>query len=564
MKYLVLRNSVFWVRRRVKDLGEINFSLDTKDYKIAVLRLSYINYQIERILLKYEDQNLGIQEVRSIVKKYVDYMVDPDNEYCEEIAQREQEIELVKNGQTFKGHTKKAINKEIKYIAKLLVNGEEELLKEKSEIILSRSNIKEEFDLLSEEDKKIFIWELLKGEITSLEFERERNLKKLKPDVNLKDVYGYMSFEQPKYNNGIPYGMDPLTINELVDKYIDEKRVTEEWSDRNEEDIHYVLDLFSKTFQNKDVNLLTRDNFTHFRNCVLAMLPANVQSKAFNNKSALERIIINKTLKKDTIDKVTINKHLGRVHQVFEWGNENGYVANNLTKNLRYKIKKDKQKDKDHFTDEDLNLIFHQTDIFSSKLLQQIRYKPSRIFVPLIVLYSAGRNDEICQLYLDDIKQIDGVWCIDINDELDKKVKADSTSRIVPIHNDLIELGFLKYVEYQRTNNEQRLFPELKKGKNGYSTNFTSWFSGFKIKNFPDWGKKKTFYSFKHTFIDQLKQKTVPLHFINAVAGHKSENIDDDLYGGELSLENKVNVVNQFSLELDLSHIKQAINIVYS
>ena len=164
MKYLTMKYSVYWIRRRIKDIGEINFSLDTRDYKIAILRLSYINYQIERILINYEDKKLSIQEVRKIVKKYIDYMTHPDNEYCDEISQREQEIETTSKGQIFKGHTKKAINKEIKYLSNLIQDGEEDLLEQKTDIVISRSNIKNDYEKLSNEDKKIFIWELLKGE----------------------------------------------------------------------------------------------------------------------------------------------------------------------------------------------------------------------------------------------------------------------------------------------------------------------------------------------------------------------------------------------------------------
>lgn len=516
---------------------------------------------------------MALSDVRRIVKKYVDYMIDPENEYSDETNQREQEIQTIIKDKTYKGHTKQAIKKEVKYLSNLIQGGDEDLLEEKSKIVLSRSNIKDEYELLSDKDKKIFIWELLKGELATLEFERVRNLKRLKPDISHQEIYSYMNdnhhYIQAENNiqetkNDEPEIFQSLTIRELTSNYIEEKRDTLEWSDRNEEDINYILELFAETNDNKGVNLLTRDNFTYFRNCILSKLPVSNKSGVFKDLTTLEIIDYNETtIKKDTISKTTINKHLGRVHQVFEWGYNNSYVNHNLSKDLRYKIKKNKQDAKVAFSDDDLEQIFNHTDVFTTDLIKTLRYKPSRIFVPLLTLYSAGRNDEICQLYLEDIKEIDGTYCMDINDDLDKKIKADSTSRVVPIHSDLIELGFLQYHQYLKDNNEVRLFPELKMGKNGYSTNFTPWFSLFKNTKFPQWGKTKTFYSFKHYFINDLKQKAVPLHFINGVAGHVSDNIDSDLYGDELSLENKISVIRQFSTNLDLTHIEDAISNIY-
>lgn len=58
------------------------------------------------------------------------------------------------------------------------------------------------------------------------------------------------------------------------------------------------------------------------------------------------------------------------------------------------------------------------------------------------------RLEEICQLTIDDIKQIDEVWCFDVNDQVDKRVKTIASKRYIPIHPKLIdELGLLDYVK---------------------------------------------------------------------------------------------------------------------
>lgn len=56
--------------------------------------------------------------------------------------------------------------------------------------------------------------------------------------------------------------------------------------------------------------------------------------------------------------------------------------------------------------------------------------------------------------------------------EADKSLKNINSQRQMPIHPELIKLGFLKYVEALKANGQERLFPELKhneiKGYRGY------------------------------------------------------------------------------------------------
>jgi integrase len=78
------------------------------------------------------------------------------------------------------------------------------------------------------------------------------------------------------------------------------------------------------------------------------------------------------------------------------------------------------------------------------------------------------RLEEICQLHIKDIYIKDNIWIIDLNeigiDEkgFSKTLKNKSARRIVPIHQELINIGLINYYEYIKGNNI-RLFPELSK-----------------------------------------------------------------------------------------------------
>jgi integrase len=87
---------------------------------------------------------------------------------------------------------------------------------------------------------------------------------------------------------------------------------------------------------------------------------------------------------------------------------------------------------------------------------------PFEFWLPLLGLLAGCRLKEACQLHLTDIKQVDHVWCLDLNERTaDKSLKNPQSVRIVPIHPKLLDLGLIEYCERLRAAGYRRLFPEL-------------------------------------------------------------------------------------------------------
>ncbi|HID8269727.1 TPA: site-specific integrase [Serratia marcescens] len=61
-----------------------------------------------------------------------------------------------------------------------------------------------------------------------------------------------------------------------------------------------------------------------------------------------------------------------------------------------------------------------------------------------LLYYTGCRISEIVQLTPRDYRQIDGVWCISINDDGAKTIKNEASRRNIPIHHDLIALEVLE------------------------------------------------------------------------------------------------------------------------
>ena len=97
------------------------------------------------------------------------------------------------------------------------------------------------------------------------------------------------------------------------------------------------------------------------------------------------------------------------------------------------------------------------------------RSRPQFFGGSLIGLYTGMRLEEICQGTSQKSKEIDGVWCFDVNDDKpDKSVKTEDR-RLVPSHPFLVkDLGFIKYV--QSLPKDGRIFPTLKGLTTGTAT----------------------------------------------------------------------------------------------
>ena len=96
-----------------------------------------------------------------------------------------------------------------------------------------------------------------------------------------------------------------------------------------------------------------------------------------------------------------------------------------------------------------------------------------------------------------------GIWCLDINDDGDKRLKNAPSKRIIPLHPVLVnDLNFPGYVQSLKQRGEVRIFPELRKISHQYSHAASRWFNERYKKQIglsTEDGQKKTYHSFRHT-----------------------------------------------------------------
>lgn len=143
---------------------------------------------------------------------------------------------------------------------------------------------------------------------------------------------------------------------------------------------------------------------------------------------------------------------LASLKAFFEWGVDNQRIRINPAERVRLGVKVAAGKQKRGFNEDEANQILKAALAEENSVLR---------WTPWLGAFSGARLGELCQLRREDIVKIDGVWCMKI-DPAAGPLKTLSSERAVPLHQSLIKIGFLRYVE---TVPSGPLFPELPLGK---------------------------------------------------------------------------------------------------
>lgn len=168
--------------------------------------------------------------------------------------------------------------------------------------------------------------------------------------------------------------------------------------------------------------------------------------------------------------------------------------------------------------------------IFGSNLYPSRYHRKdfTKFWIPLIGLYTGARLNEICQLYVDDIRKEDGIYYFNITrDRPDQSTKNVQSIRKVPIHSKLIELGFLDFVKEVKKSKKDRIFYTLTFQKKNHYAGSISTAYGRYLDDLGITDRSKVFHSFRHNIESILAHKKIPQSLINAMCGWKNKSIPE-------------------------------------
>ena len=269
---------------------------------------------------------------------------------------------------------------------------------------------------------------------------------------------------------------------------------------------------------------------------------------------------------------LNVNKRISKMSVFANWCVRQGFINESPFKDMQLSIKKNKSSGREPFNAKDLRRIlaketflkwtvdFHHkhnpshnetgwfpkgkenwgTTIKSSTRNKTLPAQPSgaKNQMPYYWIFPLGilsglRTNEMCQLRCSDVRKENRIWMIHVEDTEDTNVKSVAGIRKVPLHPQLIKLGFIEYIAKQRRKKKERIFWELTKSRDGYSKQVSRHYNERFLPALEIWKKNvKVLYCTRHTFINKLYTEKVDENVIKTLVGHEKE-FTMKHYGGD-------------------------------
>ena len=280
-----------------------------------------------------------------------------------------------------------------------------------------------------------------------------------------------------------------------------------------------------------DIARISRDDIKRVRSLFLA-LPPNA-TKRFRGKTLTQAAEAAARDGFPVLRTKTVNEHISKVATLMNWAVREEWLTKNPASGLAIDGSADSKR-REPFSTAQLNAIF-QAPLFTGCTDDEAGYaKPgavhprrSRFWLPVICLFHGLRLNEAAQLSVDDIQDRDGLPIIAVRAaQRGQRVKSKAGTRVVPLHPEILALGFLDFVEKAREAGAARLFPELRQDARGYHSDaFQKWFSRF-LASCGAARDGTSFHSFRHGWADRLREAGVPEDRRRALGGWADTGVD--------------------------------------
>lgn len=308
---------------------------------------------------------------------------------------------------------------------------------------------------------------------------------------------------------------DQKSLKDAFETFETNTKRSDKWSPDTQRLVTSIKKLLFLYFnEDAPVYKITRDNLLEFRDLLYKIPTKLAQKSRYKDKNLSQ--ILKLSEKDDKLSEVTIQKYMIRVIQFFNYCFDSGYISRSITAKMNVKIDVDPSERAvlPYDVSEARKIFEIVTSIKQSGKSPSTRIEASELYyVTMIAAYSGMRIKEITQLHKKDIVLRDGIYCFNINTNDGKTTKTKNSIRFVPIHSKLIDLGLLEYVNSKKNGN---IFKVSNK-------DFSEIFRSQIQRKFIDKDSKKTFYSFRHYFIDYLVQREVEANLIAQIVGHEKQ-----------------------------------------
>jgi integrase len=249
--------------------------------------------------------------------------------------------------------------------------------------------------------------------------------------------------------------------------------------------------------------------------------------------NAYEQIAKAKQLGLPSLSSLTIKNKLMGLSSVLAYALkmelivENPVIASGITKSLsKAGAKQTRTAARKGYTEAELIQVFSSPVFKGQWTPPRASFGAAWTWLPLLLCYTGARREEIAQMKANEVRQSeDGIWHLDLlgtadeSADDDRTLKTNGSHRLVALHQDLIDLGFLDYVRNLPAKGQ--LFPSLKANPEGYyGHNFGKHWGSYVRKIAELDSPVSSSHGFRHTFKTMCRTAGIPEEIHDAITGH--------------------------------------------
>jgi integrase len=204
-----------------------------------------------------------------------------------------------------------------------------------------------------------------------------------------------------------------VKLSEIIAQFTADHIQANRWQAKTQTDNAAMFRDFTEIVGDVTVDNLTKEVVRQYRQ-VIRKLPPNrtkqVRYRSLNISQILELTDV------APMSVCRINKHLTLIGQLCKWAINQGYLASNPASGMQLPTEKRPQEARSPFTGEELKRIFLSPEFSATSCGTQPR-SSYMYWLPILGLHTGALLEELAQLTTSDVREVDGVWIIDINRE---------------------------------------------------------------------------------------------------------------------------------------------------
>lgn len=364
---------------------------------------------------------------------------------------------------------------------------------------------------------------------------------------------------EPEYTPSDPNLLSPPaekpqhTIEALIEAYSADKSPS--WSDSSKKAVRPVFRFLRELFPDREAASVTREEARASVE-LLQSLPTNVtKRKETKDLSTPEAARRNRDGRLPALSPKSVNDaYLMHISSMFNWARKEQWVAANPFEGLSVHDPVDDVDRRDPFRPSQLQKLFSGGPW--ERPWNSERSGAGDFWVPLLCLFHGLRLGEAAGLRVEDVEEVGGIPCIHLRAYDNRSLKTKEARGTLPLHPELLRLGFLRHVNTRKAAGEELVFEDGTANNRGQvGTSIGKRFSRL-VKRQQFEGRKLGMHSFRHNFEDRLREAELPDRTALALARRKEAGARGG-YGDGLSLKAKATAIELIQYPgLSLEHLK--------